>query len=189
MFKKITLSLFLTLLLGLPISVGASGLTDLQTNLGSFGGQVGYDQSDSDLTGKIALIINIVLGFLGLLAVIMILFAGFNWMTAGGNEETVTKAKGTIKNAVIGIAIVLSAFIIVNFTVSQLSDTAGAVGEPSATTGGIISPTTGACYYTITVDGTSDNYCDDGQTQEDCTDYLEDETISNIRWEENQVCP
>jgi len=148
MFKKITLSIFLTLLLGLPISVGATGLTDLQTNLGNFGGQVGYDSSDSDLTGKIALIINIVLGFLGLLAVVMIIFAGFNWMTAGGNEETVTKAKGTIKNAVIGIAIVLSAFVIVNFTVSQLSDTTSENNSGGATTGGTV-PTDplGTCNY------------------------------------------
>ena len=38
-------------------------------------------------------IINIALGFLGIIAVVLILYAGFRWMTAGGNEENVAAAK------------------------------------------------------------------------------------------------
>ncbi|KKU80015.1 MAG: hypothetical protein UY05_C0016G0002 [Candidatus Peregrinibacteria bacterium GW2011_GWA2_47_7] len=52
-------------------------------------------------------IINFVLSFLGLLAVIMIIYGGFLYVTAGGVEEQSTKGKKSLQYAVIGILIVL----------------------------------------------------------------------------------
>ncbi|PIR56886.1 MAG: hypothetical protein COU72_03860, partial [Parcubacteria group bacterium CG10_big_fil_rev_8_21_14_0_10_41_35] len=49
-------------------------------------------QSDKDIKQIIALIINIFLGFLGIIAVLLILYAGYMWMTAAGNEDQVAKA-------------------------------------------------------------------------------------------------
>jgi len=59
-----------------------------------------------------ALIIRSLLSVVGLVMVALLLFGGFTWMTAGGNEEKVDKSKRLIKNAVIGLAIVLSAYSI-----------------------------------------------------------------------------
>jgi hypothetical protein len=55
------------------------------------------------------------LGFLGLVAVIMIIYGGVTWMTAAGNEERVKKAKQILTYAVIGLSIVLLAWIMVTF--------------------------------------------------------------------------
>lgn len=60
-------------------------------------------------------IIKLFLGFLGLFAVIMIMYAGFLWMTAGGNSDKIDTAKAIIKNAFIGILIILSSYAIVSF--------------------------------------------------------------------------
>lgn len=63
-------------------------------------------------------VIFIVRVFLGLIAILLLslnLYAGFLWMTAGGNEEQVTKAKTTLRNGVIGLIIVLSAYSITIF--------------------------------------------------------------------------
>lgn len=56
--------------------------------------------------------INLVLSFVGLLFFIFLIVAGYQWMTAGGEEEKVEAAQGRIKNAVIGLLIVVFAFII-----------------------------------------------------------------------------
>lgn len=57
----------------------------------------------------------IIIGVLGVAAVIMILYAGFIWLTAGGSEEKVGKAKKIIKQAVIGLIIISFAYGIVGF--------------------------------------------------------------------------
>lgn len=66
-------------------------------------------------------IINIFLEFLGIIAVVLILWAGFNWMTAAGNEEKIEKAKSTLTAAIIGLIIILAAWGIANFVLSNLA--------------------------------------------------------------------
>jgi|WetSurMetagenome_2_1015567.scaffolds.fasta_scaffold19938_3 hypothetical protein len=64
-------------------------------------------------------IIHIVLGFLGLLAVIMILIGGFKWMTAAGNEDSIAEAKKILIAAIIGLLIILASWAITNFVITQ----------------------------------------------------------------------
>lgn len=71
-------------------------------------------------------IINIALGFLGVLALGFILYAGFLWMTSGGNQDKVDKAKKILINASIGLAIILSAWAIATFVITRLIDITGA---------------------------------------------------------------
>ena len=68
----------------------------------------------------VADIIKIVLGFLGIIAVILILYAGFKWMTSGGNEEKVSSAKKILTAGIIGLAIILSAYLIANFIINRI---------------------------------------------------------------------
>ena len=67
-----------------------------------------------------AQIINIILGFLGIVAVIIILLGGFKWMTAGGNEDKVGEAKKLIVAGIIGLIIILASFAIAKFVLDQL---------------------------------------------------------------------
>jgi hypothetical protein len=68
----------------------------------------------------IANIINIVLGFLGILAIIIIMYAGFLWMMSNGNPDQIGKAKKTLISGVIGLIIVLSAFAIAAFILDAI---------------------------------------------------------------------
>mgnify|MGYP001589838599 FL=1 len=61
------------------------------------------------------------MGLLGIVAVVIILAGGFLWMTAGGNEEKVEKAKSLIFSGIIGLAIILTSFAIARFVISSLT--------------------------------------------------------------------
>ncbi|OGY54648.1 MAG: hypothetical protein A2951_01285 [Candidatus Buchananbacteria bacterium RIFCSPLOWO2_01_FULL_56_15] len=68
----------------------------------------------------VAQIIQVVLGLLGVIFIVLIIYAGFNWMTSAGNEDRIGKSKKTIAAAVIGLVIVLAAYLITAFVLSQL---------------------------------------------------------------------
>ena len=73
-----------------------------------------------DIRVVIATIIRTAMGFLGIVAVVIILIGGFKWMTAGGSEEKVGEAKKLIIAGVIGLAIVLAAYAIASFVINTL---------------------------------------------------------------------
>lgn len=70
----------------------------------------------SDITG----VINAVIGVLGIVAVIVIILGGIQYMTSTGDAGKVKKAKDTILYGVIGLIIVALAFAIVNFVISGI---------------------------------------------------------------------
>ncbi len=72
---------------------------------------------------KIGDIISLILGFVGVIFLILMIAGGLMWMTASGNEERVTKAKSLITNAVIGMIIVFSAYAITYFVTETLLST------------------------------------------------------------------
>lgn len=76
----------------------------------------------------IARIINITLLFLGVIAVGLVVYAGFLWMTSGGSEDKIDEAKKILRNAVIGLVIVLSAWGIASFILSRLMQATGVGG-------------------------------------------------------------
>jgi len=76
--------------------------------------------AERDPRGIAASVINVVLGFLGIIAVGLILYAGFKWMTAAGNDDKITEARKLLVAGVIGLIIILAAFAIANFVLTQL---------------------------------------------------------------------
>lgn len=75
----------------------------------------------------IASIINVVLGFLGIVAVVIIILGGFKWMTAAGNEDKIDEAKKLITAGIIGLVIIMAAWGIAKFVMSAIYDATGAV--------------------------------------------------------------
>jgi hypothetical protein len=73
----------------------------------------------------VAKIIQGVLGLLAIIFLILMITAGFRWMTASGNEEEVKKATGAIKTAIIGLLIVLAAYAITYFVFTKLPFSGG----------------------------------------------------------------
>ncbi|MFC1613656.1 hypothetical protein ACFL23_05055, partial [Patescibacteria group bacterium] len=82
----------------------------------------------------IANIIKIFLGFLGIIALVLIIYAGYLWMTSGGDIAKIEQSKAIIKNAVIGLIIILSSYAIVSFILSKFL-TGGAGGATGSTAG------------------------------------------------------
>ena len=83
-------------------------------------GQTGTPSDDYDVRIMIARLIRIVLELLGIIALVIILVAGFRWMTAGGDEEKIGASKKRLVNGAIGLIIILVAFSIATFVFNQL---------------------------------------------------------------------
>ncbi|MFC1598255.1 hypothetical protein ACFL2M_01845 [Patescibacteria group bacterium] len=71
-------------------------------------------------------LINWILGVLALVAVVLVLIGGFQWMTAAGNEEKVDKAKKLLMAAVIGLVIIMAAWGLSIYAVGVLGSATGA---------------------------------------------------------------
>lgn len=70
-------------------------------------------------------IINIVLGLLGIIALCIVLYGGFVYMTSGGNEEKVGQAKKILVNGLIGLTIIMSSWAITKFILAKLGEATG----------------------------------------------------------------
>lgn len=82
--------------------------------------QTGALSDNDDIRIIAARLIRVVLGLLGIIALVIIIAAGFRWMTANGNEEKVTESRKQLTNAVIGLIIILASFAIATFVINQL---------------------------------------------------------------------
>ena len=97
---------------------------DSSTLLGKLaliGGKAGYNISTEVSTAMIVgIVLRTLIGLLGLVFIILIILAGFKWMRANGNEEEVKKATQSIKEAIIGLVLTLSAWTIWTFVFEKL---------------------------------------------------------------------
>ncbi len=78
-------------------------------------------------------VIRVAVGFLGILLLGYLLYAGFLYMTSGGETEGVKKAKTMIENAVIGLIIIACAFAISSFILENLASLTGDATTPTPT--------------------------------------------------------
>src|SRR5205814_2021880 len=67
-------------------------------------------------------ILNIALLAVGLVSVLFVVLGGYQYITAGGDEEKLKKGKGMIVNALIGLVIVLLALVIVRVTANLVGN-------------------------------------------------------------------
>ena len=120
---KYILLLFTLAFLASPVLVSAEDkamqvLKDIGSDKGPFqdisaGGEFG-------LTAVIGAVIQGALALIGVIFLALMLYAGYHWMTARGEEEKVEKAKDTIQRAIVGIIIVVGAYAIWLFIFNQL---------------------------------------------------------------------
>jgi len=100
---------------------GGAGAQGTLPFLKKVGGKAGYARaSELSVATTVGNIIYGTLGLLGVIFLVLTVYAGFLWLTAGGNEENVAKAQKYLKNGIIGIAIVLAAFSITAFVLRVL---------------------------------------------------------------------
>lgn len=77
--------------------------------------------NDGDIKALIELAIKIALAFCGMIAVAFIIAGGYQYITSAGNQETSKKAGQTITYAIVGLIIVLAAYLIINTVLNALS--------------------------------------------------------------------
>lgn len=106
------------------------GLSEFKTGAPSLADT--SDVEDNSLPRMIGGAIELFLAFLGIIALLLFLYAGFLWMTAGGDSGQIDKAKSYMKNAVVGLVIVLASYIITEFIVKQINTQLRAVQGPPA---------------------------------------------------------
>jgi len=96
-------------------------LTDSQIGLSDIGTVFGGDRAKVDPRYLAATLISTILGFLAVIFLGLTVFAGFKYMTAGGNSDKTAEALKLIRNAVIGLIIVLSAFMLTRYFIFTIN--------------------------------------------------------------------
>lgn len=126
-WQKYLLSSTVLGLLGLVVVFsGQSALADNSL----INSQEGFDELSGVFSGQpediritVAKMINVALGFLGVIFIGLTVFAGFQYMTSGGNQEKTSQAVGLLKNAVIGLLIILAAWSITRYSIIIMQKT------------------------------------------------------------------
>ena len=94
--------------------------------LGQIGKGAGYADTETvegdRLPAMIGGIIKALLGFLGIIFLVLMVYAGYLWMTARGDSKSVDKAKDIIKQAIIGIVITMLAYAITGFVIGAIQN-------------------------------------------------------------------
>ena len=80
---------------------------------------VEIDGTDTEVNSLIVNILNWAIGAAAVICVIMLIVAGYSYMTAGGDENKVKTATKTLTNAIIGLAICFIAVMLVNFVLKS----------------------------------------------------------------------
>lgn len=89
-----------------------------------------------DIRVVVASVIKVILGLVGILVFGLGVYGGFVYMTARGDVEKILQARRILANAIIGLAIVLSAYTLTVFIISRLSEATGAIADDSGVPGG-----------------------------------------------------
>jgi len=92
----------------------------------------------------IARIIRIILGIIGLILTLLVIYAGYLYLTAHGEEEPVKKAKKILQNAMIGLVIIFSSFALTTFILNSLLNAAGYGSGGSSSSANYTEPLSGS---------------------------------------------
>ncbi len=83
-----------------------------------------------DIAAIIGRILRVALSFVGTLFLLLMVYAGFLWMTARGDSKKVDQAKQLITGAIIGVLIIASAYALTSFVLTAVTGT-GDAGAPA----------------------------------------------------------
>ena len=100
---------------------GSAGAWSSQIGMEKVGTAFGETKDTEDIRYKVVRVINLALTFLGIICVGLIVFAGFKWMLAAGNEDQIKSAQKILKNTVIGLLIILVSWSITIFIMLRLN--------------------------------------------------------------------
>lgn len=123
MLKKISILVCLLIIgcaghFNIALAQNNTATNPFQNSLQKTSLEMGY--KPSNLLGNISTIISLILSLVGVIFLVLMIYGGINWMTAGGNEAQVKAAQNILSKAVIGLVIVLSAYAITYFIIDKI---------------------------------------------------------------------
>ncbi|MFA4845830.1 MAG: pilin [Patescibacteria group bacterium] len=99
-------------------------LSEATTELETVGSSIGTAGTSATLPELIGNAINVLLSVLGIIFVVLVVYAGFLYLTAAGEDEKVKKAKKLLTQSVIGLVIIIAAYAISSYVIDALSEVA-----------------------------------------------------------------
>jgi hypothetical protein len=117
--KKISFIATIVATLSAPLAAFAVYTGD--TGINATASQAGLDTTPNQLPLVIGTIIKTALGVVGIVFLVLMVYAGYTWMIARGDEAKVEKAKDTIINCIIGIVIVVGAYAITSYLITAFN--------------------------------------------------------------------
>ncbi len=110
-----------------PAAAWAQNSVTEGLQMGGLQGLFGYGglNSSQSLPELIANVIRLMLLFAGAIAVVFVIIGGYQYLTSGGNEEAAEKGKKTLINAIIGVVVIILAYVIINVIVNLVSTPGG----------------------------------------------------------------
>lgn len=133
--KKYFLAIFVSLLFFFPLQTSAINIGGGEGSFLEKAGQAAeYGDADELTFAKIlGGVVQTLLSFIGIIFLALIVYAGFLWMTARGDESQIEKSKSIITAAVIGLVITLAAYSITAFVVPKILEVTAGTPATSAT--------------------------------------------------------
>jgi len=129
--KKITLATLGTVALSFGILIASPALAQSPGSqpalnpddplAGSGQTATGLGLSQNDLKRTLGNVIKTVLGFMGIIAVGLVIYGGIVWMTAAGDDGKIEDAKKIIYSAVLGLIIILFSYAITTFVLGAVT--------------------------------------------------------------------
>lgn len=118
LFAPLFLSSFLIRPVGAQdLLVQQEGMSEVKTVFGGF-------RAEQDIRQIAVKLILIALSFLGIIFLGLTIYAGFLYMTAGGNQEKTSESLKLLRNAIIGLLIIAVSWAITRFMIIMLNRTA-----------------------------------------------------------------
>jgi amino acid transporter len=127
--KKIICLIILIIILLPQVIFAQNASIDTLKRVGETSGPYSGTTNENSIYELIASLIGAFLGLLGVIFIILIILAGYWWMTANGDEQKLTKAKDTIYRAIIGLIITAAAYAITGFVFQNIGGGSGVVSQ------------------------------------------------------------
>ncbi|MBI5222659.1 MAG: hypothetical protein HY980_04165 [Candidatus Magasanikbacteria bacterium] len=161
----------LTVVLLFSAASGALALDFGSGEVQKAAGDAGYDPNTTETTfaETAGTIVYLLLSFSGVIFLVLMVYAGYLWMIARGDEAEVEKAQKIIISSVIGLIILVGAYSITTFVVPRLTDVTGKdEGEKEiccriCSKANLKAGTLNDCDYTVTSQELCVNECASGQ--------------------------
>lgn len=112
----------------------------------SYGQTFTGEQAEKTLAFKVGQVAGMALSVFGVVFLCLVVYSGIEWMTAGGNEEKVSKARQRIMRAAIGLGIIMMAYALTTFIVTKLQGTSSQEVDPGQPTPQSCQDAGGQCF-------------------------------------------